>query len=148
MEEDIPEKLVDDLDEDENLTQGTGPIAEEIKLESSPTQSMDINECIPLEQCDLSLKLANRNIDSKPLHQEYYEEIPEQMEMINEEDDEEGGENSRIITPEKKKNSITHKQYFSPEIRKTLPPLQEKGEKIWMREENIYSREAKRCSDT
>ena len=77
MEEVIPEKLVDDLDEDENLTQGTGPIAEEIKLESSPTQSMDINECIPLEQCDLSLKLANRNIDSKPLHQEYYEEIPE-----------------------------------------------------------------------
>lgn len=67
--------------------------------------------------------------------------------MIYEEEDEEG-DNSKIMTPEKKKNGTGLKQYFSPEIQKTLPPLQEKGDSNWMREETIYSRDAQRQSDS
>ena len=53
--------------------------------------------------------------------EEEEEEILEQMEMIDEEEEE--SENSKIMTPKKRGHLINQKPYFSPEIHKTLPPL-------------------------
>ena len=69
------------------------------------------------------------------------------MEIIDEEEEE--AENSKILqTPQKKGPLIHQKPYFSPEIKKTLPPLNGGDSQSNFIEESVYSRDNKRSQDS